>query len=95
VKTIEEECRDWLSRRMKPSAYAPFDVVVSLMAKFTSKFTENKGKEVFIVLDLESEDKNMVYGVYSTLKDSENAQKDLKKTNISDDSAVIITEHIR
>ena len=47
---------------MKSSAYAPFDVVVSLMAKFTSKQNEKKGNEVFILLDLESSPENMVYG---------------------------------
>jgi hypothetical protein len=95
MKALEQECREWLSKRMKPSAYAPFDAVVGFMTKFALKLTEKKGNEVFIVLDLESSDKNMVYGVYSTLKESEDALKDLKKTNISDDTAVIVTEHIR
>jgi len=95
MKTLEEECREWLSRRMKSSAYAPFDVVVSFMAKFTSKLTEKKGIEVFILLDLESSPKNMVYGVYSTLNESEDAKKSLQETNISDKSAIVITEHIR
>jgi hypothetical protein len=95
MKTLEEECREWLSRRMKSSAYAPFDVVVSLMTKFSAKVAEKKGTEIFIVLDLESSPKNMVYGVYTTLKESEDAQKTLQGTNLSDESAVIITEHIR
>ena len=79
MKPLEEECIEWLSKRMKSSAYAPFDAVVNLMVKFTSKITEKKGNEVFILLDLESSPKNMVYGVYSTLKESEDAKKNLQE----------------